>query len=184
MSTVIDQKVYESTSTLVRRTSWQDQPVISKTLKPGAQTPNAIARYHHEFNVNQSLTSPYICRALAMEDRYPRIIFEDPGGISLRSLLNSRDLSMDERLDIAVLITRALQSIHDEGVIHRDLNPGNILITDDPLNVLLIDFGLATLVPREHPDAGQFSHLTGTLPYVSPEQTGRVNRVIDYRTDL
>jgi PAS domain S-box-containing protein len=184
VSTVIDQKVYESTSTLVRRTSWQDQPVISKTLKPGAQTPNAIARYHHEFNVNQSLTSPYICRALAMEDRYPRIIFEDPGGISLRSLLNSRDLSMDERLDIAVLITRALQSIHDEGVIHRDLNPGNILITDDPLNVLLIDFGLATLVPREHPDAGQFSHLTGTLPYVSPEQTGRVNRVIDYRTDL
>ncbi len=184
MSTVGDQKIYESASTLVRRTSWRDQSVVTKTLKPGAQTPNAIARYHHEFNVNQSLTSPYVCRALAMEERTPRIIFEDHGGSSLRSVLNARELSMDERMDVAVLITRALQSIHDEGVIHRDLNPGNILITEDPLNVLLIDFGLATLVPRELPDAQPFNHLTGTLPYVSPEQTGRVNRVVDYRTDL
>ncbi len=184
MSTVVDQKVYESSSTLVRRTSWHDQPVITKTLKPSAQTPHAIARYHHEFNVNQSLTSPYICRALAIEDRTPRIIFEDVGGLSLRSVLEAHKLSFEERLDIAVLITRALQSVHDEGVIHRDLNPGNILVIEDPLDVRLIDFGLATLVPREHPDTAQFNHLTGTLPYVSPEQTGRVNRVVDYRTDL
>jgi len=184
VSTVVDQKVYESSSTLVRQTVWRDQPVITKSLKPGAQTPNAIARYHHEFNVNQSLTSPYICRALAMEEQHPRIIFEDPGGTSLRNLLRGPELSMDQRLDIAAMITRALQSIHDEGVIHRDLNPGNIIVIEDPLDVRLIDFGLATLVPRELPDVSQFSHLTGTLPYVSPEQTGRVNRVIDYRTDL
>jgi PAS domain S-box-containing protein len=180
----VDKTIYESTSTLVTRTTWQGQSVISKALKPGAQTPNAIARYHHEFNLNQSLTSPYVCPALAMDEPGLQIFFEDPGGISLRDAIGSVDLSFDERLDVAVEITRALQSIHDEGVIHRDLNPGNILITDDPLAVHLIDFGLATLTPREYPKAEQFGQLTGTLPYLSPEQTGRVNRVVDYRTDL
>ncbi len=181
---VVDKKIYESASTLVRRTTWHDQPVVTKSLKPSAQTPNAIARYHHEFNINQSLTSPYVCRALAIEDRDPKIVFDDPGGESLRILIQSRPLSMDERLDIAVEITKSLQSIHDEGVIHRDLNPGNIVTCEDPLAVYLIDFGLATLVPREYPNSEPFGHLTGTLPYVSPEQTGRVNRVVDYRTDL
>ncbi|MFV1992069.1 MAG: protein kinase, partial [Acidimicrobiales bacterium] len=181
---MVDKKIYESASTLVRRTTWHDQPVVTKSLKPSAQTPNAIARYHHEFNINQSLTSPYVCRALAIEDRDPKIVFDDPGGESLRILIQSRPLSMDERLDIAVEITKSLQSIHDEGVIHRDLNPGNIVTCEDPLAVYLIDFGLATLVPREYPNSEPFGHLTGTLPYVSPEQTGRVNRVVDYRTDL
>jgi len=181
---VVDKRIYESASTLVRRTTWHDQPVVTKSLKSSAQTPNAIARYHHEFNINQSLTSPYVCRALAMDDRDPKIIFDDPGGESLRSLLQSRNPSLEERIDIAVEITKALQSIHDEGVIHRDLNPGNIVVCDDPTAVYLIDFGLATLVPREYPQSEPFSQLTGTLPYVSPEQTGRVNRVVDYRTDL
>ncbi len=182
--TVVDKKIYESASTLVRRTVWHDQPVVTKSLKASAQTPNAIARYHHEFNINQSLTSPYICRALAMDDRAPKIIFDDPGGESLRTILQSRTLSLEDRIDIAVEITKALQSIHDEGVIHRDLNPGNIIVCDEPLSVYLIDFGLASLVPREYPEAESFHQLTGTLPYISPEQTGRVNRVVDYRTDL
>jgi PAS domain S-box-containing protein len=184
VDSAVDKKIYESASTLVRRTTWHDQPVVTKSLKSNAQTPNAIARYHHEFNINQSLTSPYVCRALAMDDRNPKIIFDDPGGESLRTLQQSRSLTLEERLDIAVEITKSLQSIHDEGVIHRDLNPGNIIICDDPTVVYLIDFGLATLVPREYPNSEPFSQLTGTLPYVSPEQTGRVNRVVDYRTDL
>jgi len=180
----VDNKIYESASTLVKRTTWQGNPAISKALKPGAQTPNAIARYQHEFNLNQSLTSPYVCRALAMDESGLQIFFEDPGGVSLRDVIRNGDVSLDERLDIAIEISRALQSIHDEGVIHRDLNPGNVLITDEPRTVRLIDFGLATLVPRAYPKAEQFGQLTGTLPYLSPEQTGRVNRVVDYRTDL
>ncbi|MCH8140994.1 MAG: hypothetical protein IH908_05290, partial [Proteobacteria bacterium] len=60
----VDKRIYESASTLVKRTHWKGQRVVSKSLKTNAQTPNAVARYHHEFNINQSLTSPYICRAL------------------------------------------------------------------------------------------------------------------------
>ena len=180
----VDKRIYESASTLVKRTHWKGQRVVSKSLKTNAQTPNAVARYHHEFNINQSLTSPYICRALAIDDQGHCIIFEDPGGDSLREVIQDDALSLAEQLDIAVEIAKALQSIHDEGVIHRDLNPSNIIVCKHPTAVHLIDFGLATLIPWEHPGTEQLTHLTGTLPYISPEQTGRVNRVIDYRTDL
>ena len=180
----VDERIYESASTVVKRTRWEGRRVVSKSLKTSAQTPNAVARYHHEFNLNQSLTSPYICRALAIDDNGHRIIFEDPGGDSLREVIQRDELSLDDQLDIAIEITRALQSIHDEGVIHRDLNPSNIIVCHHPTSVHLIDFGLASLIPREHPDAERLDHLTGTLPYISPEQTGRVNRVVDYRTDL
>jgi PAS domain S-box-containing protein len=180
----VDDKIYESASTLVSRTLWRGHSAIKKALKPSAQTPNAAARYQHEFTINQSLTSAYVCRALGMDDRGMAIFFEDHQGDSLRAAIAQGDLSADERIDIAIEVTRALQSVHDEGVIHRDLNPGNILLVQQPMAVYLIDFGLATLTPREYPKAEQFGQLTGTLPYISPEQTGRVNRVVDYRTDL
>ena len=107
---MVDKKIYESASTLVRRTTWHDQPVVTKSLKSSAQTPNAIARYHHEFNINQSLTSPYVCRALAMDERGIRgSIFEDHGGgESLRNpaSLPTASLSLDERIDVAMGISR------------------------------------------------------------------------------
>ncbi|MEQ8859363.1 MAG: ATP-binding protein [Pseudomonadales bacterium] len=180
----VDRTIYESASTLVKRSQWDGQPVIIKALKPDARNSGSIARYQHEFKLNQSLTSPYVCRALSMDDGEQRIIFEDSGGRSLRELIRADALSMDERIDVAMTLAHALQSIHDEGVIHRDLNPGNVIVVEESLDVQIIDFGLATLAPREYPNQESGGQLTGTLPYVSPEQTGRVNRVVDYRTDL
>ncbi|MEZ5557237.1 MAG: ATP-binding protein [Pseudomonadales bacterium] len=184
MSNGVDRIIYESATTQVKRTQWDGQNVIIKSLRPGARTPRAINRYRHEFRLNQSLTSPYVCRALLLDDAEQRIIFEDVGGTSLRELIRDDTLAPDERLDVAIALTAALQSIHDEGVIHRDLNPGNVIVGEAPDDVHLIDFGLATLAPREYPQGEHDGQLSGTLPYVSPEQTGRVNRVVDYRTDL
>ena len=180
----VDKVIYESATTQVKRTFWEGQPVVIKSLKPDAVTPGAIARYQHEFRINQSLTSTCVCRALALDETQHRIIFEDLGGFALRDLAQSEELSLDERLDLAIALTTALQSIHDEGIIHRDLNPGNVIVGEDPSDVHLIDFGLASLSPREYPQQEQMGHLAGTLAYISPEQTGRVNRVVDYRTDL
>ncbi len=184
MAKGVDRTIYESASTLVKRSQWDGEPVIIKALKPTARNPGSIARYHHEFKINQSLTSPYVCRALAMDEGEHRIIFEDSGACALRELIRGDALALDEKLDVAMALAHALQSIHDEGVIHRDLNPSNVIVVEDSLHVQLIDFGLATLTPREYPTQASGGQLTGTLPYISPEQTGRVNRVVDYRTDL
>ncbi len=164
----VDRIIYDSASTQVKRSVWEGNPAIIKTLKPGARTPGAIARYQHEFRINQSLTSPYVCRALATDDAEYRIIFEDVGGIPLRDLTAHDRLSLEDRLDIAVALTEALQSIHDEGVIHRDLNPGNVIVGEDPSDVHLIDFGLASLAPREYPQPNPGTQLAGTLAYISP----------------
>ncbi len=185
----MDQTIYESNSTLVVRGEWQSRSVVCKTLKAAALTPSAIARYQREFDLNQSLTSPYVCQALAYDDQNHKIIFEDDAGISLRTFLSQNDIGFEQRLTLAQNIATALQSIHDEGVIHRDLNPANILVISNKegktdLKVKLIDFGLATLSQHTYPSNQQAATLTGTLPYISPEQTGRVNRVVDYRTDL
>jgi PAS domain S-box-containing protein len=180
----IERRVYESATTLVHRGRWNAQAVVIKSLKPSAVTPNATARYQHEFVINQSLTSPYVVRALAITAENTRLIFEDAGGEPLREIIRQGNMGFEQKLSLAIHTCQALQSIHDEGVIHRDINPANILCDPDAEWVKLIDFGLATVLPREYPDAASITHLTGTLPYISPEQTGRINRVVDYRTDL
>ena len=181
---ILDKRIYESASTLVQRGRMDGRGVIVKTLKPGAAGPHALARYHHEFSINQSLTSPYVVRAIGLSEAEHRIVFEDIEAEALRELIRQGNLSFEQKLTIAIQLCQALQSIHDEGVIHRDINPSNLVCNPEQEIVRLIDFGLATLAPREYPDGAGITHLTGTLPYVSPEQTGRVNRVVDYRTDL
>ncbi len=179
------QPLHDSTSTAVRRTTWEGTPAISKTLKEGARSPAAIARYQREYDILRSLISPYVCRAIAFDDAGMQIILEDDNGVSLKHFLKDNDLDVRERIELAVEIARAVQSIHDEGVVHRDLNPSNILVIQDEeskkISAKIIDFGLATL--SKHSQVTE-EDLTGTLPYISPEQTGRVNRVVDHRSDL
>lgn len=177
--------LYESVNTRVTRTTLGDTPVICKALKAGVQTPHAIARYQHEFVVNQSLTSPHISRALKYDDRAHKLYFEWTDAETLRDFISSGpSQELPVLMQVAANIARALQSIHDEGVVHRDINPANLLIDAD-LNIRIIDFGLATFSAHNQPGSGEVvNQLAGTLNYLSPEQTGRVNRVVDYRTDL
>ncbi len=176
--------IYESANTQVHRALWQGQAVVVKTLKPSATSPNATARYHHEFMINQSLTSAMVVRALALFQQNSQILFEDVGGEAMRDLIRQGQLGFEQKLALAIHACEALQTLHDEGVIHRDVNPANLLCDPDAQWVRLIDLGLATVLPREYPDAAGITQLIGTLPYISPEQTGRINRVVDYRTDL
>ena len=176
--------LYESGSTVVRRAERNGEHAIVKCLQPGARSGLAIARLHHEYQINQSLTSARICRAVAFNEFEHEIVFEDRQCRALREVIGSGRLTFDERIEVAIGIAEALQSVHDEGVIHRDVNPGNIVVAEPELDVYLIDFGFATVAPREYPLQDTADSLTGTLPYLSPEQTGRVNRVVDYRTDL
>lgn len=185
----MDSIAYESATTVVFRDEWQGRPVVRKQLRSNAQTPGAMARYQREYEILRSLISPHVCQALALDTSQWQIIYADEGGRALRDHLADGDLSFNDKLTIAAEIATALQSIHDEGVIHRDLNPANIVLlpqTEDSAaryTVQIIDFGLATLA-HHSTNVEDIVSLTGTLPYVSPEQTGRVNRTVDYRTDL
>ena len=147
----MDQIIYDSASTVVARGRWRDHAVVIKSLKAGAQTPSAIARYHREFGINQTLTSPFVCQALHYDDRTHEIYFEDDGGRPLRDVIREGTLAFDEKLQLAQVIAEALDSIHDEGIIHRDLNPANIIVIegDAQLRIKVIDFGQASLSPRE-----------------------------------
>lgn len=179
--------IYESSNTTVSRDRWQNKDVIVKTLKPTARTPSSISRYQREFDLIQSLTSPYVCQPLTYDDTNIAIVYEDDNGEALREVLHNQELGFDQRLQIAKQIAQAVNSIHEEGVIHRDLNPANILLIPNDeagFGIKLLDFGLASFTPREEFEFDQLSGLSGTLPYISPEQTGRVNRTLDSRTDL
>src|SRR3990172_7147848 len=107
----------------------------------------------------------------------------DLGGQPLDLLLGA-PMSLERFLDLAVRIAAAVSDLHADGLVHRDLKPANILVNPTTLEVRLADFGLATRLPRERQVARPPQLVEGTLPYMSPEQTGRMNRALDSRTDL
>src|SRR6478672_9047542 len=118
---------------------------------------------------------------------------EDFGGISLRQYAQDRcrrrlgeapTRTLAEILAIAIQITDILDGLYQNRVIHKDIKPANVLIHPDTKQVKLIDFSIASLLPRETQEIQNPNVLEGTLAYISPEQTGRMNRGIDYRTDF
>ena len=113
-------------------------------------------------------------------------VLEDIGGLSLDRLLldDSISIGIESFLERAIRITRAVGEVHRQGVIHKDINPSNIVWNRQTDQLKLIDFGLATRLEQEQAAATPALRTRGTLPYISPEQTGRTNRYLDYRTDF
>src|SRR6185437_15327443 len=97
--------------------------------------------------------------------------------------LHGKPMPVKPFLDFARQIVRTLGEVHAAGVIHKDINPDNILYDPVTGGVRLIDFDIATVLSFEHTDAGEVVQLRGSLPYISPEQTGRMNRPLDSRSD-
>ena len=95
-----------------------------------------------------------------------------------------REIDVSDFISLAILIAEALGKIHTANIIHKDINPANIVWNQTTNQVKMIDFGIASRLPRENPSLKNPEQLEGTLAYISPEQTGRMNRALDYRTDL
>jgi hypothetical protein len=112
------------------------------------------------------------------------MVFEDAGGTSLRTWLRSHKPSLIECLTVATQIAASLGHIHQHNVVHRDINSNNVVYNPDTKETQVIDFGISILLTRESPKMKHSNMLEGTLQYISPEQTGRMNRSLDYRTDL
>jgi serine/threonine protein kinase len=110
---------------------------------------------------------------------------EDFGGTSLNEWVGKvKQQSLQEFLEIAIALSNTLDILYRERIIHKDIKPSNILINPLTKQVKLIDCSIASLLPRETQTLVNPNVLEGTLAYISPEQTGRMNRGIDYRTDF
>jgi PAS domain S-box-containing protein len=189
----IFRKIYESDRSLVYRgvRSADGQHAIFKLLKQDYPTPAAIARYQQEYEIIRSLNLTGIATAYSLE-KYQRtvaIVLEDFGGESLKMLMKERPFTLSESLSIAIQITNILGEIHAADVIHKDINPANIVFNSSTNQLKIIDFGIATVLTSQKltgqkPILKNPKVLEGTLAYISPEQTGRMNRLLDYRTDF
>ena len=111
------------------------------------------------------------------------LVLEDPGGEPLDRLLD-RPLAVAEFLDIAIPLTRALRRMHERGLIHKDIKPANVLVDLASGGAWLTGFGIASRLLREHRSPEPPEMIAGTLAYMAPEQTGRINRSINSRSDL
>ncbi|MGK7923913.1 MAG: AAA family ATPase [Spirulina sp.] len=163
------------------------QSVILKFLNRDYPTSEQIRRYKQEYHLTCQLDAPGIIKAYNLEEwqRSYAIALEDFGGISLQQWLkNQKTLELREFLELAIAATESLLQIHAQNIIHKDINPANIVFNPQTKELKIIDFGIATQLSRENPTLKNPNVLEGTLAYISPEQTGRMNRGLDYRTDF
>ncbi len=181
-------KIYESDNSLVYRSDRKKDglPVILKILKKDYYTPHEPARYEQEYKITAGLDIEGVIKTHAIEKYRNKlvIIFEDFGAESLKVLSDSKEFTLGEFLKIAFRVTEIIENIHAANVIHKNINPSNIVIDPNTDQLKIIDFGISTLLPHENPVIKNPNDLEGTLAYMSPEQTGRMNRSLDYRTDF
>jgi len=184
----IFERLYKSPNSLIYRAEKLDDhtPVILKVLQPENPSPEQLSRFRNEYEITKSFQKNGIIRAHCLEeyDNTLMIVEEDIAASSLNTVMQNRRLSLSESLLIAVKITESLSYIHSVNIIHKDLNPSNIIWNPHTEELNIIDFGIASRLSSESTSLKVVSVIEGTLAYISPEQTGRINRNIDYRTDL
>jgi PAS domain S-box-containing protein len=185
--TILSQ-IYESANSFVYRgiLKSNQQPLILKLLKEDYPTPAELYRYQQEYEITRRLNLEETIKAYELRkyENTQVMLLEDFGGESLKILLDDRPLALPEFLHLAIQITDALGKVHQKNVIHKDINPSNIVLNPQTGQLKIIDFGLSTILSQENPSLKSPNLLEGTLAYMSPEQTGRMNRSLDYRTDF
>ena len=180
--------IYESQNSLVYRAlrEQDDSPVILKSLKHDPPPRREVEKYEQEYDLVAELADrPGIVRILGMErvGDAPVLVVEDFGGESLKHLLKTRRFPVKECLRIGIRVASCLGEVHAARIIHKDVNPANLIYNQTTGEVRLIDFGISTRLARESVGFESPEVMEGTLAYISPEQTGRMNRPLDFRTD-
>src|SRR5215470_15713614 len=148
-------------------------------------SPETLKKIDHEYSLRDELDPAWAVRPLAVSERGEQVmlVLEDPGGNTLDGSLSSA-MEITQFLGVAVGLTTALGGLHERELIHKDVRPSNVLVNSATGQVRLIGFGIASRLRREHQPPEPPELIAGTLPYMAPEQTGRMNRSIDSRSDL
>ena len=163
--------------------------VVLKYLEDALPDASQLSRFSFCYDVLCRFDHPNIIKPLdwIKGDQTPIMVLEDHQSIDLLHYLTrfpAGQLPLDIFLTLAAQLAEALSIIHHAQVIHKDLHPGNILVNPATLRLQVIDFGIASLLTREQPALQAPEKLEGVLAYLSPEQTGRMNRAVDYRSDF
>ncbi len=161
-------------------------PVILKVLKETYPSPKRIAWFKREYEILKRLHLDGVVQVYDFLTYQNRLVItlEDFGGQSLAQLIKLRPLRITEFLPIAIKLVETLGEVHQRQVIHKDINPSNLVYNPKTGQVKIIDFGISSDLSREKAALTLSKELRGTLAYISPEQTGRMNRIMDYRTDF
>jgi PAS domain S-box-containing protein len=173
----------EGDLTLYRGSGSGLSPILLVTAEDAS--PGSLKWLQHEYALKAELDAAWAARPVVLSRYNDRLtlVLEDPGGEPLDRLLGRR-MDVAEFLHIAVPLTSALRRVHERGLIHKDIKPGNVLVDMASGGVWLTGFGIASRLPREHRVPEPPEEIAGTLAYMAPEQTGRMNRSIDSRSDL
>ena len=192
----ITEQIYQGIRTLVYRGQrLSDQkPVVIKILRNQHPKFSEILQFRNQYTLGKNLNLPGVIQTYSLElyQNSYALILEDFGGISLKQEmqkwgeqgLGSCEEGVHLFFKIALDITGTLDQLYHHQIIHKDIKPAGILIHPQTHQVKLIDFSIASLLPKETAEIKNPNILEGTLAYLSPEQTGRMNRAIDYRTDF
>ncbi|MFN6563754.1 MAG: AAA family ATPase [Nostoc sp. ChiSLP01] len=160
--------------------------VIVKTLVDEHPLLENIARLRHEYQIIESLQIPGIVKPYELKNYQHglALVLEDIPGSLLKEAIATQTMSLISFLKIAINLAHTLGELHAQQIIHKDIKPHNIIINPDSGEVKLIDFSISSRLDKENPSLSNPNLLEGTLAYMSPEQTGRMNRAMDYRTDF
>ncbi|HLO88097.1 MAG TPA: AAA family ATPase [Nostocaceae cyanobacterium] len=180
--------IHVSNRTLVYRGEQENTqiPVIIKILNTNYPQLRELIAVKNQFTIGQQIEHPNIVKCYGLEaygNSYALIV-EDFGGIDLSEYTKNGAVDLQDFFRIAIAITDALDLLYQNRIIHKDIKPKNILINPHTKQVKLTDFSISSLLPKESVEIKGPNVLEGTLAYMSPEQTGRMNRGIDYRTDF
>ncbi|WP_037471076.1 PAS domain S-box protein [Sinorhizobium fredii] len=185
--------------TYIVETLWEDEEfILSRRVSNDERFPlliyapvsthptvEAVARLDHAYALRDELDSAWAARPVALERRDGRsvLLMEDPGGSVLARMIG-KAWDLTPFLHVAIGLAVALGRLHSRGLIHKDIKPSNILVNIDSGELWLLGFGIASRLPRERRAPEPPEIIAGTLAYIAPEQTGRMNRSIDARGDL
>lgn len=150
--------------------------------------PQSMRRLLHEYSLAAELDPAWAAKPLAItrHDGRTILLLKDPGGQPLDLILKrdqGQPLDLTCFLSTAIGLARTLGQVHQQGLIHKDIKPANVFV-DNACNAWLTGFGIASQLPRERQSPEAPEQIAGTLAYMAPEQTGRMNRSIDSRSDL
>jgi len=181
-------KIYESLRTVVYRGVRRADlsHVILKVSRVEFPPLAEITCYRREYEVTQGVVlAQSVCPIdLVKSNNRLVLVYKDDFGEALKAILQTTRLSLPDKLEIALKLSAAVGEVHAHQIIHKDISPCNVLINRTDGVVKLIDFGFATKLLRETPSVSTPGVMQGTLRYISPEQTGRMNRAVDYRSDF